>query len=256
MPEELPEFKSQPWIVYDTIASNSFLVGENRPAFFASGTNGPAITAAGEMIFFSAGRTQPTQPWYTSTELVGQLSYGFEAWQVYVHFGFPAMPDRLSNNPYDETDPPTVMNFGTLLMQAIINFGVLQMDLGQEQQMSWPVHRFGAGGGFFQNPGFGVGVGQNSMPDSANVLKLPEPIEIARTQNLNAKIRIAPEILAHIGSNLAPGVGDPILAQYTYDGAKGEATLITLPYTVQVGLIGRRIKKTQYGQVPGEQGGK
>ena len=120
--------------------------------------------------------------------------------------------------------------------------------------MSWPVHRFGAGGGYFQNGAFGVGVGQNAAPDNGNVLKLPEPIEIARTQNLTAKIRLAPEILATIGTNLAPGVGDPILPNYAYDSDKGEVQLITPPYTVQVGLIGQRIKKTQYGQVPGEAG--
>ncbi len=254
MPEELEQFKSQPWIVFDTIAANSFLVGENRPEHFAKGTAGPAITAAGEMIFFSSGRTQPTQPWYTSLELVGQLSYGFEAWQVYIHFGFPAMPDRLSWNPYDDSgSSPLINNFGTLLMSAIINYGVLQMDLGQEQQMSWPVNRFGAGGGFNLGSTTGASVGQNSIPSGANIMKLPAPIEIARTQNISAKIRIAPEVLATIGSPSSPGVGSPIdPTGYTYESEKGEADLITLPYTVQLGLVGRRIKKTQYGQVPGE----
>lgn len=248
---DLPQFKSQPWNIFDTIVSRSFLVGETRPEFFAVGTSGPAITAAGEMIFFSAGRTKPTLPWYTSTELVGQLSYGFEAWQVYIHFGFPAMPDRPSDDPYEIGLANSPANLGEWLAQAIINFGVLQMDLGQEQQMSWPVHRFGAGGGFFQSGASGVSVGQNSWPQSSNLMKLPEPIEIPRTQNLSAKIRIAPEILATIGNNAAPGVGTPILdTGYIYDSVKGELSLPTLPYTVQLGFKGRRIKKTQYGQTP------
>ena len=247
MAEELGQFKSQPWVVFDTIAARSFLVGENRSDFFAFGTNGAAINQAGEMLFFAAGRTEPNAPWYTSTELVGQLSYGFEAWQVYLHIGFQLFPSAAVGQP---TEP----NAGQLsplvaLQQAIVNFGVLQMQLGQEEQMSWPVHRFGAGGGFFQMGSQGAVVGQNSTQQDENVLKLPEPVEVARTQNLNAKIRLAPEALPIIGNNLAPGVGTQLANMELSIG--GETVEVpSFPFTVQLGLKGKRVKKTQYGQVP------
>ena len=117
--------------------------------------------------------------------------------------------------------------------------------------MSWPVHRFGAGGGMYLMDSIGTQVGQNANPDGSNVLKLPEPVEIARTQNLNAKIRLAPAVLPLIGTNAAPGVGTE-LDDFDVITSKGEVEIPAPPFTIQVGLIGKRIKKTQYGQVPGQ----
>ena len=147
----MKEFKSQPWIVFDTIAARSFLVGETRNTFFAFGTNIPAINARGELIFFAAGRTEVSAPWYTSTELVGQLSYGFEAWQVYLHLGLPGMPTAASNNPSEGFNWGGEIPGTMHLAKALINFGVLELDLGQEEQLAFPCHRFGSGGGRWWN---------------------------------------------------------------------------------------------------------
>ena len=250
--EQLGQFKSQPWVVFDTVSSPSFLLGDARPENFAVGTTGPAITNSGQINFFDTGRTEPRFPWYTSLELVGQLSYGFKAWQAYLHFGFPAVPNRPSVDPTDTTIFADTSNVSlpAYLAATIINFGVLQMDLGQEEQMSFPVARFGAGGGFSEFGATGVSVVQNSIPNQSNVLKLPEPVEVPRTQNINARIRIAPEVFATIGTVALPGVGIPLLDTYAYVSTKGPVTLPWGNYTLQFGLIGERIKKTQYGQVP------
>ncbi len=259
MPEELGQFKSQPWVVFDTVAARSFLVGEDRSEFFAFGTNNPAINRRGELLFFTQGRTEANAPWYTSLELVGQLSYGFEAWQVYCHFGMPPWPANSDLSDSKPSGDDFAQSPPALLTQLIMNYGVLQLNLGQEQQLSFPVHRFGSGGGFYSTGSGGI-VGQNGWPQAGNVLKLPEPIEIARTQNLDAKIRLAPEILEIIGFPPGgdAGVGCPIgdlLVNFQTDESKTDSNDVpTPPYTVQVGLIGRRIKKTQYGQVPNSPG--
>jgi hypothetical protein len=136
------------------------------------------------------------------------------------------------------------------LAEAIINFGVLQMGLGQEEQMSWPCHRFGGGGGVAQNSSQ-TSLPSNGIPEGPNVLKLPEPIEMPRTQNLSAKIRLAAEVQALIGTVAAPGVGQP-LSPYLY-GLVSTPTVVSLnqpPFAIQLGLVGRRVKKTQYGQIP------
>ncbi len=258
---DLGQFKGQPWVVYDTVAAKSFLVGESRPDFFAFGTSGPAITNAGELIFFSSGRTEPNQPWYTNLELVGQLSYGFEAWQVYVHFGFPQVPSQQESFPVEGDE--LELSYPAMLASMIINFGVLQLTLGQEEQMSFPLHRFGAGGGYSAHA-LGLDVVQNAIPQGANIMAFPEPTMIPRTQNIDAKIRLAPEILETIGTLAARGFGTPLDPPALGGGweltcpIEGSPVVVELPfpaYTVQVGLIGRRIKKTQYGQVPGETGG-
>ena len=255
----LGEFKGQPWIVYDTIAARSFLVGETRPAFFAFGTPGPAITAAGEMIFFAAGgRSKANMPWYTNLELNGQLSYGFECWQMYLHLGFPQLPNA-------QTDDPETTGLGTTYMlwlaAAILNFGELEFNLGQEIQTTWPLTRFGAGGGYAASGHAFLQSAQNSIPQGANVLALAEPIEIPRTQNLDARIRLAPEAIATIGHNAGvaggPGFGVELsptgwpLTCPGEDEKKPETVQVPYPpYAIQLGLIGRRIKKTQYGQTP------
>jgi hypothetical protein len=116
--------------------------------------------------------------------------------------------------------------------------------------MSWPVSTFGAGGGVY-NTSNGDGANlQNGFPTESNQLKLPEAIMVPRTQPLSAKIRLANEVRALIGTNAAPGVGSP-LADYSFShNKKGQVDLKTMPFGVRFVLSGRRIKKTQYGQLP------
>lgn len=258
---QVPEFKSQPWVMFDTIAARSFLVGDDRDGFRAFNTAGPAISQRGEMIFFATSRTRAQCPWYTNFDVQGQLAYGFEVWQVFIKIGIPVFPPTVDLQPVAGVYIPTA-TVGNLspplaLAAAIVEFGVLDLDLGQEEQLSFPVHRFGAGGGLYSGSAF-ISTGQNSRPINANVLALPEPIEMPRTQNLSAVIRLAPEVLPIIGFPVVgqEGVGNP-LPQVTVDSTSLGLTnnVPYLPYSVQVGLIGRRIKKTQYGQLPaGERG--
>ena len=239
-PQQPGEFKSQPWILFDTVVADSYLLGDNSSAGLAVGTQSPAINANGDMVFFASGRTKAQVPWYTNMDIAGQLAYGMEVWQIYLLFGFPAVTPA-QNNGYDILAnpgvPPTVK-----LMEAIMNFGVLDLDLGQEEQTSWPLTRFGAGGGIVASNTAAVVVAQNSEQQSMNVMKLAEAIEMPRTQNMNAKIRIAPEARAMIGSLAAPGVGSPI-ADYVYNtDAQTALPLEQLPFLMQLGLVGRRIK--------------
>jgi hypothetical protein len=246
------QFKGQPWILFDTIVASSFLIGDvQNPAV---GATTPAINANGQMIFFNApGRSNSQTPWYTNLDLPGQLSYGMEVWAAYLLFAFPAMPP-VQNIGYDFEANPGVPG-PVKLMEAILNFSVLDLNLGQENQTRFPLTRFGAGGGIFMNGGAGVtNIVQNGLPEGANVLKLAEPIEMPRTQNLDVRITIAPEARGIIGSVAAPGVGQP-MSDYAYGVVGGTeptvADLPQLPFSMQLGLIGRRIKFTQYGQIPG-----
>ncbi len=251
-PQGQPQnFKSQPWILFDDVVANSFLLGDTTSDGLAIGTTIPAINSNGEMIFFNApGRNQASTPWFTNLDQQSTLSYGFEVWQVYVLFAFPTFTPT-QNIGYDLSINAGVP--GTIkLMECILQFGVLELNLGQENQASWPLTRFGAGGGLNVNAGTVAVTGQNSVPDGANVMKLPEPIEMPRTQNISAKIRIPPQVFGMIGSVAAPGVGSK-LSNYQYGvNATGPvvASLPQPPYKVEVGLVGRRIKNTQYGQLP------
>lgn len=245
------QFKSQPWVLFDTIAARSFLLGDTSSAGLAIGSQNAAISGSGEITFFSGGgRTVANYPWYTNLDVSSQLAYGLEVWQVYLALMFPTMPD-VANIGYDITGEPISPPGTVKLAECIINFGVLELQLGQENQASWPCHRFGAGGGLslgstqISNP-------INGTPEGSNVLKLPEPIEMPRTQNLYAKIKLATEVHALIGTPAAPGVGQP-LTDYSY-GIEATPTVVTRaqpPFAVQIGLVGRRVKKTQYGQIPG-----
>lgn len=242
-------FKSQPWVLFDTVVAKSFLLGDTTANGLAVGSQNPAISSSGEITFFNSGRTRSNYPWYTNLDISGQLAYGLEVWQIYLALMFPVMPD-VGNIGYDITGEPISPPGTVKLAECIINFGVLQMDLGQEEQMSWPCHRFGAGGGVAQNSSQ-TSLPSNGMPEGANVLKLPEPIEMPRTQNLAAKIRLAAEVQTMIGTVASPGVGQP-LSPYSY-GIVSTPTVVTLtqpPFAIQLGLVGRRIKKTQYGQIP------
>lgn len=252
---ELDKFKGQPWILFDTVVARSFLLGDTSADGLAVGTNIPAINANGDMIFFNApGRSRATTPWYTNMDQQSTLSYGMEVWQIYLKLGMPVMPP-VQNVGYDFEANAGVPG-PVKLAEAILNFAELELELGQENQLAWPTARFGAGGGLHLEAGAVSTSVQSSLPQNANVMKLPEPIEMPRTQNLNARIRIAPEARAMIGTVAAPGVGAPMWP-YTYgwdlqDDVPQLVDLQQLPFTVELGLVGRRIKYTQYGQLPAQ----
>lgn len=259
-------FKSQPWVLFDTIAARSFLRGDTSPAGLAIGSQTPAISMNGEIVFFQGGgRTQANYPWYTNLDISGQLSYGFEVWQIYLLLAFPIMSLGSTVDPNTTNPPATIGAVPTTvrLAEAIVNFGVLDFELGQENQTRWPLTRFGAGGGLHVASLLLANI-QNSEQQQDNIMGLPEPIEMPRTQNLNVKIRLAAEVLDLIGTVAAPGVGAPILPQNIVVGYETvgedppvvEPIIVTRqvqPYAIQLGLKGRRIKNTQYGQIP--QGG-
>lgn len=250
---EYPQYKGQPWILYDTIASSDFRLGSAVPAI---GGNSPAFNANGECTFFNGvGRTTSNMPWFTNLDLPGQLSFGMEVYAMYFAFQFPALFNFQSISGVPDGDaeagvPPTVK-----LAECILNFGSLELNLGQEQQSQWPLTRFGAGGGLTAI-GASFAIPQNSIPQNANVMVMPEPIMMPRTQNLFAKIRLAPEVQAMIGRGAANGVGMP-LGDYNLLITPGEAPVLAdldqPPYAIQFGLIGKRIKDVQYGALaPGQ----
>lgn len=246
----LKEFKGQPWILFDSVVSSSFLVGDTVPA--VGGTT-PAVNSDGSIVFFnSPGRSKSNTPYYTNMDQPGTLSYGLEVWAMYLLFGFPTMTPN-QNIGYDVTLNPGVP--GTVkLTEAILNHGVLDVELGQENQTSFPCTRFGAGGGMYIASGSVATLASNGLPVNAHVMNMPEPIEMPRTQPINARIRLAPAAQAIIGTPAAPGVGQP-LSPYLYGISGGEVPVVAskpqLPFMLQFGFIGRRIKFTQYGQVPG-----
>jgi hypothetical protein len=102
------------------------------------------------------------------------------------------------------------------------------------------------------------GQAQNGLQFAANVLRLPEPIEMPKTQNFTAKIRLAPEVHELIGTPKNPGVGGP-LDKYTLiipgpseQEPEVAVELPMIPYALELGLVGRRVKLTQYGQTGSE----
>jgi hypothetical protein len=250
-------FKSQPWVLFDTVAAFSFLRGDTTANGLAIGSQTPAVNMNGEIVFFQGGgRTTANYPWYTNLDVSGQLAYGFEVWQIYLLLAFPVMPFVASVNPNPPASAPSVPETPTTLRlaESIINFGVLEFELGQENQTRWPLTRFGAGGGLHIGATFLVNV-QNSEQQAGNIMGLPEPIEMPRTQNLSMKIRLAAEVLDLIGTVAAPGVGAPLLNQdFIVDAVPTTVSRRLPPYAIQLGLKGRRIKNTQYGQIPQEQG--
>jgi hypothetical protein len=253
-PQNPKAFKSQPWMLFDTIAAHSFLIGDPSQDAKAVGGDNPAISASGEIVFFQAGgRTRATMPWFTNLDVQGQLAYGLQVWQVALKLAFPAMQNAQNLDP--NADDPVGVPTTVRLAEAILNYAVLQLNLGQEEQIEWPVTAFGAGGGLSIQGGGGEGGisgVNNSQPQSMNVMKLPEPIEMVRTQNLSAKIRLAPQVFEIIGTAAAVGVGAP-LAPYTFQ-INNEEPPDTVsrrlpPYSIELRLIGRRVKATQYGQL-------
>jgi hypothetical protein len=247
--QSLEKYKSQPWLVFDTIASTSFLCGDTVPAF---GQQGPAISAAGEIDFFqSSNRLAASMPWYTNMDKPAQLSYGMEVWAIYVALLMPKVPATASFGDgaalvaaADLFGPSSVQ----VLSAALINFGILTVKLGQEPQCDWPLHKFPAGGGY--EGAAGVDAMNNAIPAGANMCHLPEPIEMPNTDNISAKIQLSPEAMATIGNPAAVGAGGP-LDPYIATTGTSPIEVDYPPYAIQIGLVGRRIKNTQYGQIAG-----
>lgn len=254
------KFKTQPWTLYDTVASHSFLLGDvDTPAI---GSSDPAINGAGELVFFGAGRTKVSQPQLTNFDKSGELSFGMWVYQIYLMLLMPLVRAEPNNNVPGEA---AGMSGPDMLSQAIINWSAMILDLGQEEQMHWPTHRFGAGGGLADQTVGGttgsVSTPQNGLQVSINVLKLPEPIAMVKGDPVSARIKIAPFVHALIGTVAAPGVGWP-LVDYKYSitvpADPPEPPVVydlpMPPFGVQLGLQGKRVKRTQYGQIPGVPG--
>jgi hypothetical protein len=184
-------------------------------------------------------------PWFTNLDVPGQLAYGLEVWQIYFALLNPRVPPLMQQGQItspSDVGPSTVMQFESTLLQ----FGELEVELGQENQMKWPLSRFGQGGGVY-NSSLVNGAGTNSRQDAANVLNLAEPIQMPRTQNFNAVIRIAPE-----AGPILTALGGPLPSLKLWNESldtPGDITVPQLPYALQIGFVGRRIKKTQYGQI-------
>ncbi len=240
---EMKEFKTQPWILFDTICSTDFRPGADVDAV---GSSNPAVSAQNTVIFFQgAGRTKATMPWFTNLDVPGQLSYGLEVWQIYFALKNPRVPPTMSVGQTAtgmQAGPSSVMQYESTLLQ----FGELEVELGQENQMKWPLSRFGQGGGLYTT-GLVTGTGTNSRQDAVNVLNLAEPIQMPRTQNFNAVVRIAPEAAA-----VLTALGGPLPALSMWNESLDTPANITvpqLPYAIELGFVGRRVKKTQYGQI-------
>lgn len=238
-------FKGQPWILYDTVAAFSFLAGDGSAAGLAIGTQIPAVSAKGELIFFSAGRTRASiGEVYTSMD-APTLSYGLEVWAMYLNIMLPA--EQTLGASFAPI-PPQMLK----LAEVLINGAALLLDLGQEEQFVAPTHRFGAGGGLSVDGMIGGQLSRNGEAHRTHVLVLPEPIEMPRTLNLNGKLVLSPQAMALLGTVAAPGVGAPI-CDFSFVPC-GDVTAVEvpqLPFQVQLGLVGRRVKRVQYGQIAG-----
>lgn len=255
--KDLGQFKSQPWVLFDKIAARSFLIGDDRAEGLAIGSQNPAINANGEMVFFQ-DRTEAQNPTFTNMDQKATLSYGMEVWGAALELQFPTQSPYQANKGEIETVGPVVPGDqgpppNTKLAECLINFGVVTMELGQENQARFPASSFGGGGGLY-NSSFIFSSPQNAIPQSGNVMKFPEPIEMPRTQNVAVKLKIAPQAFPMIGTPVSPGVGVEYrpyrFSIWTDDPAPVVVELPQLPYSVLFKLVGRRIKYTQYGQVP------
>lgn len=249
-------FKSQAWMLYDTVASQSFLIGGVEPNLGqvnALGTSGPAVNRQGELNYFDAGRTRNNPGVaYTNMDSNSTLAYGMEVWAIYCTVLFPSLRSLL-----DDGGGGLVVPFprAVRLAEAIINHAVIAVRLGQEfDQVLAPSHKFGSGGAFVSGSDL-VANPINGLPGRQNVMVLPEPIEMPRTQNLSVKQTLSPEAIAFLGNAAAPGVGlslPPVTTTFLDGGGNAVAIDVPeLPYAVQIGLIGKRIKHTQYGQTAG-----
>jgi len=241
----LPSFKGQPWVLFDTIASSDFTVGSDTPAL---GSDGPAINSDGTMLFFNGGRNKKKNPNLTNLDVNGQLSYGFNCWAIAIEL---IMPQYITTRALSEAwtiatgTPPTVK-----LAEALLNFGIVTFDLGQEEQGFFPASAFGNGGALYNNM-IATGAAQNGVPDIRNIMTLPEPIAMGRTQNFSVTLQVASFMFDLIGKVGALGVGQP-LSEYVLqvddaDPTPAVESLPQPPYAIKCKLIGERVKLTQYG---------
>lgn len=254
--------KKQPWCLFDTVVAKSFLLGDDRPGIgLALGSPNPAITKKGELLFLTAsGRNKSNNPELTNLDVGGQMAFGLEMWGVYIMLGFPVVPP-IQNTGHDPDLNPGVAGV-IKLAECIVNYGLLNLFVGQESQLEIPVERVGAGGGLHVTSNIALNLAQNSRPDSGNFLRLPEPVFFPRTQVLGAKISLDPVVHDLIGvynpALTAVGVGAP-LDPYHYSwwtDPEGEApqqhdlVLPQNPFMVRIGLMGNRVKESQYGALP------
>jgi len=252
-----PDQKKQPWCLFDTVTAKSFLLGDGRPDIgLAVGSQNPAINKKGEMLFLTgSGRNKSNNPELTNLDVGGQMPYGLEVWGLYIMMGMPVVPP-IQNTGHDPDLNPGVA--GTVkLVEAIVNFGLFTLSVGQEPQLEIPVERVGAGGGVHVTGNIALNLAQNNKPGAENFLRLPEPIFFPRTQVLSARISLDPIVHALIGSVAAPGVGSPLDPyHYTYwidpEGEAPEQKDVVLPqnpFLVRVGLLGNGVREIQYGQL-------
>lgn len=241
----IPSFKGQPWVLFDTIASIDYTVGST--ANNALGSNAPAIGSDGYMVFFQE-RTRAKWPNLTNLDTIGQLSYGFKCYAIALEIMFPSMaPDQALAN--DLTGAAAGVPPPVKLAEAILNYAVVETDLGQENQTAWPITAFGNGGSMYTGSTI-ITTAQNGAPDIRCTMVLPEPIDMGRTQNFNVKVRVAQFMFGLIGIPSALGVGQPLLPYVLTTVGGTTPTTIDLaqpPYGIKCKLIGERVKLTQYG---------
>jgi len=254
-----PDQKKQPWCLFDTVVAKSFLLGDTRPDIgLALGSPNPAITKKGEILFLTAsGRNKSNNPELTNMDTGGQMSYGLELWGIYILFGMPIVPP-IQNTGHDPDLNPGVSG-PIKLVESIVNFGLFELDVGQEPQLVIPVERVGAGGGVHVTQNIANNMAQNSQPSAENFLRLPEPIYFPRTQVLAAKISLDPVVHDLIGYAPpgAQGVGSPLdKYKYTYwtypedeEPVQHDMELPQNPFMIRVGLMGNRVREVQYGQL-------
>jgi len=243
-------FKGQPWVLYDTVAAWSFLAGDSSDDGLAKGSRNPAVSAKGELAFFQERSRSAVGEAYTNLDQPGQLSYGMEVWGIY----FAVMLPITATFATDDGTGNSVYHQMAKLAECLLNGAALLVDLGQEEQTAFHALRFGAGGGLqIQGSNTILNV-NNGEPFRQHMMVFPEPIEMPRTQNFVATLELSPEALDLIGTVATPGVGIPLpaISFVTTPFGEGTATTVTkreLPYMAQLGFVGRRVKKTQYGQL-------
>lgn len=249
---QIPAWKEQPWMMYDTVASRDFRIGAVVDAGFpALGTSQPAFNQQGECVFFDAGgRNKANWPQLTNMDVPGQLSYGFRCHAVALELKFPMQ--ILAQTMQTNASAPTGPSPAQKLAECIVQFGSLQMMLGQEEQFFFPVSSFSNGGALYTPTGI-FSNAQNGFPAQNVLLALPKPILMGRTQNLSVKLKIAPQCFTLIGRGAAAGVGAPV-DDYAFttpdlvDPAVGVVTELPMPpYGITCKLYGAREKLAQYG---------
>lgn len=248
----IPAWKEQPWMLYDTVASRDYRIGTDPTIFPAIGTTQPAFNQSGEAVFFdAAGRNRANFPQLTNMDTPGTLAYGFRCHAVALELKFPMqmLAQTLDTNEMTPAGPAP----GQKLGECILQFGTLQMMLGQEEQFYFPCSSFSNGGALWSPTGIFSSV-QNGFPAQQILMMLPKPVLMGRTQNMSVKLKISPLCFDLIGRGAVnPGVGAPVddylfTTPDTVDPAVGVQTELPMPpYALTCKLYGAREKLTQYG---------